>query len=575
MRRIIISFFLLSCSMMLFSQTVKSEELLSEVTHVTIYPEWAFVTRTASVNIKKGENSFSITELPSWIDTDSVQVGINDCNGCKIVGVTTSTVYLEQIGEGEVRDLEIKLTEMQDRIDDLNTKLEVLEEQKKYLFELAPWKIDKVSHESAARIVDVSELKAVETYISDSLLSVMEKQNEIRRTIRDLTPELDAVRKKWAEKQSKANLEKKEITVDISSEKDSTLELNVSYLISGASWYPYYDVRRSKDGNDVTVLCRAVVQQSTGEDWTNATFSLSTIKPYLVREKPELSPWYVSEVSNISVNYQTFGGGFNRGYNDEAYNKLNTIQEQQREYFLQDEEKYKAYENYNLNVIELEEVIEQAEERGTTVEFAVKGNYSILTDGKPVKLFIGETLLKAKLQYSAAPAVSQSTYVTALMDNDSSFPFLPGNAEVYNGNNLVGKSRIDFVAVNERFELYMGLEERIKVTRAIDKKNSSHTFFGKKKVLNVGYNIEIQNYMDGEAVIIVSDQIPVSQNSSVKVKLNTIDPVVTPDEKGILNWEIKLVPNGKKTVSYDFELEYPSSVTLENAQELERQLMMM
>ena len=69
------------------------------------------------------------------------------------------------------------------------------------------------------------------------------------------------------------------------------LELELSYVVTGAGWQPLYDVRSSDKDVEVTYL--AQVAQNTGEDWPAVSLTLSTARPSLALVLPELDPWYL------------------------------------------------------------------------------------------------------------------------------------------------------------------------------------------------------------------------------------------------------------------------------------------
>jgi len=158
------------------------------------------------------------------------------------------------------------------------------------------------------------------------------------------------------------------------------------------------------------------------------------------------------------------------------------------------------------------------------------------------------------------------------MRNTANFPFLPGPVNVYRAGSLVGKSKLDSVAEGEKMELFLGLEERIKVTRKADKKRSSSTRFGDRKRLNVGYTIQISNYLDSAATVIVSDQVPVPREDSVKVKVIDVTPKTAKPERGIITWQVELAPKTTRDLKFEFQVDYPANANLGNASELERQV---
>lgn len=64
--------------------------------------------------------------------------------------------------------------------------------------------------------------------------------------------------------------------------------LRVHYFVTGARWTPAYTFALSAGLDQATVSMRALVGQSTGEDWRDTTLTLSTAEPQRWNELPEL-----------------------------------------------------------------------------------------------------------------------------------------------------------------------------------------------------------------------------------------------------------------------------------------------
>ncbi len=542
----------------------------SKITHVIIYPEWAYVTRKANINADKGLNRIVFKKLPTWIDPESIQVKVTPSNSFKIIQAEAATIYLNQISEKEVQQLKDKITNIYDMIEDYNSQITALQSEKEYLLSLIKWSVSENKNDKESAKINIKDIQDLNSFIKIALNENLRKENELKRKIRDMTPELEAYNKKWAEMQSKVTLEQKEITVELESSVNGQAEVLVSYLISGAGWYPIYDSRSGADSKNIDLEYCAIIQQSTGEDWTDAQFRLSTIRPYLIREIPELNPWYVNNANFIQNNNANFSRSKSEAYGE----SLKSIQKKQKDYITKNEDlsEQQAFDNYEKGNINFLDVMQQIEERGTTVEFDIKGLFSVKTDGKPVKMMINKTLMEAGRQFSAIPSISKNTYVTGTIINNSALPLLPGVVSVYKNGSFIGKSKINFVSEKEKFDMFMGLEERIRVTRTLDIKKSATSILGFKRLLKVGYIINLENFLNEQVTIDLSDQIPVSQNDSVKIRLTATEPKVDKNDKGILLWKVSLNPSEKKSLYFEFEVEYPKDYSLTNVKELERSI---
>jgi len=558
-----------------------AKETGSRVVHVTVYPEWAYVTRETSVDLARGTARLAFKGLPAWIDPESIRAkltgagGSGGAAGAKILGVASKAVYLARSTKEEVRKAEDEVTKLKDQVEDLQGEMSALAQEKRYLYGLTVWKLEKIPHEAAVREVKPAELREVKDFLRGALVDNFKRTKEIERKIRDMMPERVAKERALSELRGRSRLEQREIVVEIGADAPAKATLSVSYLISGASWYPAYDARSDAEREKVGIACKAVVQQSTGEDWTGANFTLSTIQPYLVREKPELKPWYVNSATAGQVAARRRRGLGQQGEaqqvfipmqiirldNEAATMRLRSIQRKQYVYNRSAGGKAaKAQKLYERNVARAREVIRQVEERGTTVELEIAGTYTVPADGKAVKMAVGEAELAASRRYSAAPVASKSTYVTGEMRNTGTFPFLPGPVEIYVAGSLIGKSKIDTVAEGEKFELFLGLEERIKVTREIDMQKSSTSRSGASKRLRAAYVINVQSFLKMAATVEISDQVPVSQDSRVRVRLMGVEPKTSPPDKGIITWKVRIEPGASQGLTFEFQMDYPAGV---------------
>jgi len=69
----------------------------------------------------------------------------------------------------------------------------------------------------------------------------------------------------------------------------ASARLSVEYFVPGARWAPSYQCRLSRDCRQVELVMRALIGQSSGEDWSGVKLALSTAAPLSWTELPELS----------------------------------------------------------------------------------------------------------------------------------------------------------------------------------------------------------------------------------------------------------------------------------------------
>src|SRR5262249_30441687 len=113
------------------------------------------------------------------------------------------------------------------------------------------------------------------------------KQREINRQLEDLRKELAAAGGKYENRT--------EVRIYVSAAEPLEAALTLRYQVPMASWNAFYDARLTTGDKDkgsspsLTLIRRASVLQTTGEDWDDVTLALSATRPGATTAAPELN----------------------------------------------------------------------------------------------------------------------------------------------------------------------------------------------------------------------------------------------------------------------------------------------
>src|SRR6185436_13137558 len=89
------------------------------------------------------------------------------------------------------------------------------------------------------------------------------------------------------------------------------------------------------------------------------------------------------------------------------------------------------------------------------------------------RLRIGGGRLRAERRIVAVPEESLNAAVALQMVNKTQQPLLPGSVARYRDGAFLGMTDIDFVASDEDFSVFFSVADQIKITRELDRKQSS------------------------------------------------------------------------------------------------------
>jgi uncharacterized protein (TIGR02231 family) len=146
---------------------------------------------------------------------------------------------------------------------------------------------------------------------------------------------------------------------------------------------------------------------------------------------------------------------------------------------------------------------------------------------------------------------------------------LDGTANIFLDENFVTTTDFGFAAPTEEFWTFLGVDEGISIEHKLVKIfNEDFGFFTKKKKKTYEYEISLKNNKKNMVNIVIKDQIPLSKNDDISVKL--IQPDMkdekkdfTIDDEQTIKWEMKIEAGKEQKIPLKFSVEYPSKFNIE------------
>jgi len=193
------------------------------------------------------------------------------------------------------------------------------------------------------------------------------------------------------------------------------------------------------------------------------------------------------------------------------------------------------------------------------------------TGAEPRRALVVRERLPGRFVLQAVPRLSDHVFVRGTFTNALEVPILPGSAEVYvesvpgggdvEISNFVGRDRLDAVAPGEEFTLYLGTDQNVKVQHELVSREILSKEKDSKRKLHYAYAITIESFRREPATVRVVDRVPVSAMKDIRVADLEIAPEPTEHgENGILVWELTLEPGARKEFTWEYRIEYPSTL---------------
>ncbi len=550
--------------------TAQEKVLTTKIEAVTVYLDRAEITRSAETYLAVGEHELKITDLPTALQDQSLRINGGGSAAAKITDIKIELEHLDTIPKDRLTNLKEKLEELQAEERVYTDRLTLLGREKELLDQIKSAVVNQTQNKDVVRPTMDDWTKLFAFYDANA-----GKINEEIRTLEkkrsDVSQKRVVVQQQINQLSGYSKPSRKNVTVTVTVTKAGNLTLTPSYVLTGARWYPVYDLRVNPEDQSVELVYYAMVAQKTGEDWKNVQLSISTARPNISATMPALASWYLNVRQNDLYDGGLSGLGAMGGKPSRAAGAGYRSYEKSAK---KEDSGEGAEEAIDETSLEMETAV--VETRSTSVVFTIPKATSIPADNFDHKVAISTQKLTAELEYSAVPKLSTLAYLKGRIENTTDVPFLSGNVNIFFGNNFVGTSSIGTVIPTEKFDAFLGVDDAIKIKREqVRDYQSEKGLFSKTTKKTFEYKMTIESFRRSTDSITVYDQFPVSSDERIKVtpvlpefeKDQTIAKhaygVVERKSNGMVEWRLRVKPKEKVELRIKYIVEYPREINVD------------
>jgi uncharacterized protein (TIGR02231 family) len=216
------------------------------------------------------------------------------------------------------------------------------------------------------------------------------------------------------------------------------------------------------------------------------------------------------------------------------------------------------------NVAQIESA--QLESNGLSVTYQVAVPVTIPSDGQAHRTNLTQIELSGKLSYATSPGLEPAAFVKEHLTNTSSDPLLPGKVNLFRDGDLIGSLTLPLISAGADFDLFCGRDDAIKIEhKELVNRDAEIGILSHRKQNQRKYQIAIQNFRKNPIKLTVYDQIPISQDNDITVTPGqySIKPTGVDKDSGKITWDLDLAPSEKKTIEFDYTVEWPAGKTIE------------
>ncbi|MBP5318345.1 MAG: DUF4139 domain-containing protein [Paludibacteraceae bacterium] len=516
------------CGFCLTAAAADSIKVSTKVNEALVYRSGAMLYRDGTVNLPKGTVELHFDDIARNVDASTVRVYIGDD---KVItsSVKCETKWIEDPATlVKLADAEKRLRRVEDSIAMVKAQLEVCQSRKSLVLENKKM--------GGNQGVSIAELQRMSQFFQQELTALTETELKLSAVVKDK----ETRQKKYADEVKSLKNSLKRYTnhvrvVVVSPVAKTKVPVRLEFLAQDVWWSPQYEVRVGAPTEPLKLIYNAQLRQKTGNDWHNVHLKLTTGNPTLNNNKPVFNKIVIPQ--QVAPLRKTVA---NRSLAKSAVVEFVAVEE--------DSDALDIDFSTTIN------------DSSVGTEFDISLPYDIPsgTDEHRVEMLNYE--IDAKYEYLVMPRQSKEVWLSALIPDYTGYALQPGNASLFVGNVFQGDVYLDPTTMSDTLNLSVGRDKDVLVSRNEVQNYTVRRTVGSNVKVQKCYDIVLKNNKKSAVTLKVVDQIPVSNDSNVDVKLVQAEGAALDAKTGMLTWNLTLAPGESKTLRLQYEVKYPKTM---------------
>lgn len=511
--------------------------LPAAIVSVELYPGGALVTREITLAESGPVGALELKDIPGDLSDSAIQIGILQGTDLQLGGFT-----FDPAGQPVEKDDPRTATERaavqaaEATVKDLERQGAAIEARIRHFQKLADSIAASLQEEADADAFELAmqSWAKVETITSEGETERQQLVDRMREAQIGLANARKQLNERVADLQALTGI----LKIELSGTAESGDRILVRYQVNGAGWSPVHEIRANPAARKVEWVYRARIWQSTGEDWDNVTVTLNSARGLYAGGLPELPPLRLSRLEERTYDMAPF----------EVRSKVQAA--------------YVATDSLAGTRVQAEIL---AEPESTTAGFFMRLPERVtLGSGEPAILRTALAKdLEADFWSQAVPVLSNDAWLMAGLTNELGWPILSGDSFAYIDDQLVARRPIQPIAAGEKFELSLGVNEKIAIERKERvSKESEGGLIDKTRRHAFKFETMVTNRMGVGHRVVLQDRFPVGLDNKIQVRISSPKDVEPEEGSGLFKWERTVPDGGSVTLVTEYTVTYPADWTL-------------
>lgn len=513
-----------------------TREIQAPVQAVTVYRGRAVVTRRVELPLEPGIWALRFAGLPDTVHPETLQV--------RVTGPATVLGVEYEESDAEVADPDL-LAELDDQIRKVKSELKKVEgqyeinrEQVEFLSAVGVRVAAGATGRSGSDEPDLDAVRAQLEFMTRQQSDLLLERQQLDARNDELRPELARLEsRRLAIAAGPVIARTAVVSVDVA--EATTCQLGLSYLVSEATWQPFYNVRASFADGSVIIEYDAMLIQDTGEDWEDVSLTLSTSQPMVDANPPELAAWFVDVLPRDRFSDAGGRTGLVAGFDADPHRTAGRVGASSGA---------AAFGGLGTDPWDSLATDAMKATAGPSITFQLPREVTVRSHSqRRQRTRITDVRTWTNFIHVAVPLLTDAVYVRGEVTNASDHQLLPGPAAIFVGQDYVGQTSLDAVAPSGEFEVFFGIDAEITaVRRLVNKRTSKTGLFSGGLRTDYEYRIEIENRSGDQVELELWDRMPVALSDQIRIELVGPSTPLSEDPRyleedwpmGLLRWDL-------------------------------------
>ena len=515
------------------------------VTSATVYPAGASVTYNATLEIPKGQHRILMPYSTDGSRFTPPQLKASEGVSIGAINFLNDVTYdQDALLSPEQITAKAAIETVKENIAAKNIKARTLDLQLSALVAQMAF-VDSISGEALSN-ADPEQVRALAKMIREEAEAAISHRLDLEQKTRDLNKEqsdlndaLKELERQFARLSPPAS-QGGMMAVSVEVADTTTAVFQIKRIVNNARWSIDYDFNLTY-GDDPSLMVerKVVVEQNTGQAWSNIDLVLSTANPFS-QSTPSDPGWNLAQI-----------------YKEQPVAKFAS------------DRRIEAAPNMMMAdavMVETPPIMATASFKGLSLSYVYPRKVT-LDNNEIAQLVLDSFDLPVDTSLLAIPRRDETAFVMATMTNDTNEPLLPGTASYYRDGAFIGRFDFDLIPAGATSDLSFGSMEGLRLTyKDLRRETGDSGLITTSNTREDTVEFSLENLTQKAHDVRVLYALPYSQQEDLTIS-STIRPNPSESDvdqvRGVAAWNLKIAAGDTEKVQLTTTLSWPKGFELD------------